>query len=299
MRKSRLGTILALGLFMQAAFSQTAPLTAEQRQEAVKNAVEAAKKVAIQGPAVQPFLDQAAFSVEKGFVFVPRDEAAGLMRAWGNVVGPNFVGLVLAPNADWVATVNFVKDGYVKDDDAKNWNADDLFDHLQKGAEADNEDRRSRGYPEIELLGWIERPAYDPTTHRLVWSVMSKEKNAPGNNPNAVNYNTYLLGREGYFSIDLVTSYATIEERKPIARTILADVAFNSGKRYEDFSSSTDKVAAYGLAALVGGIALKKLGLLALAAGFFLKFAKIIGLGALAIAAAARKFFRRRQEESR
>ena len=49
----------------------------------------------------------------------------------------------------------------------------------------------------------------------------------------------------------------------------MAAVKFNDGKRYTDFDSSTDKVAAYGLAALVAGVAAKKLGLLAIAGAFF------------------------------
>ena len=42
---------------------------------------------------------------------------------------------------------------------------------------------------------------------------------------------------------------------------LLADLDYNSGKRYEDFNASTDHIAEYGLAALIGGIAAKKLGL--------------------------------------
>ena len=60
-------------------------------------------------------------------------------------------------------------------------------------------------------------------------------------------------------------------------------VTFNDGKRYTDFDASTDKVAAYGLAALVAGVAAKKLGLLAIAGAFVLKFAKVIALGAAAL----------------
>lgn len=68
---------------------------------------------------------------------------------------------------------------------------------------------------------------------------------------------------------------------------MLASLEFDAGKRYADFQAETDKVAEYGLAALVAGVAAKKLGLLAMAGVFFAKFAKIIiaagavGLGLL------------------
>jgi uncharacterized membrane-anchored protein len=66
----------------------------------------------------------------------------------------------------------------------------------------------------------------------------------------------------------------------------LGHLEFSNGKRYSDFNASTDKVAEYGLAALIGGVAAKKLGLFALIFAFLAKFAKlalvaVVGLGAL------------------
>jgi uncharacterized membrane-anchored protein len=83
-----------------------------------------------------------------------------------------------------------------------------------------------------------------------------------------------------------------VEDHKPAARELLAAVSFNDGKRYGDFNSSTDKVAAYGIAALVGGLAAKKLGLLAVAAAFFAKFAKLIVVGVAALGGGVAKFFK-------
>lgn len=266
------------------------PLTAEQRKAALKSASDAAEKAAIPGPAEQAMLDEAKFSIEKGQIFIPHDEGAALMRAVGNRIGPTFVGLIMDPNADWLATVNFIKEGFVKDGDAKEWNADELLDSLRKGNDQTNEERRQRGFDTLDILGWIEPPAYDAATHRLVWSVAVHNHNAAPDVGDTVNYNTYLLGREGYFSIDFINPRATIEARKPLARQLLADLSFVPGKRYEDFSASTDKVATYGLAALIGGIALKKLGLLALGAAFFVKFAKLIALAFFGGIAAFKKF---------
>ena len=79
-----------------------------------------------------------------------------------------------------------------------------------------------------------------------------------------------------------------------MAQELLADLGYNAGKRYEDFNSSTDHIAEYGLAALVGGIAAKKLGLFAVIVAFGLKFAKVIAIGAVALGAGVIKFFRRK-----
>ena len=64
------------------------------------------------------------------------------------------------------------------------------------------------------------------------------------------------------------------------------------------FNPSTDHIAAYGIAALVGGIAAKKLGLLALIGVFVLKFAKLIAIGAAALLAGAWKIFGRRRADT-
>ena len=68
---------------------------------------------------------------------------------------------------------------------------------------------------------------------------------------------------------------------------------YEDGKRYADFNPSTDKVAEYGLAALVVGVAAKKLGLIAIIAAFVAKFAKLFFIGALAFGGGIWKFFKR------
>ena len=131
-----------------------------------------------------------------------------------------------------------------------------------------------------------------------MWSAEAREKGGAGPDP-VVNYNTYVLGREGYVSLNLITSSSTVEADKPAAHELLAAVDFNDGKRYGDFNSSTDKVAAYGLAALVGGLAAKKLGLLAAAGVFIAKFAKVIIIGVAAAGGAVVKFFKGRSDAAR
>jgi uncharacterized membrane-anchored protein len=274
------------------------PPTPEQRRQAEERAAEqAAMQAKIVGPREISLGDQGSFAVPKGFYFIPKAEGMRLMRAWGNVIDPDvFLGLAFSSrNEDqWTAEISFVKEGYVKDDDAKNWNADDLLTNLKEGTQSANDDRIARGFPELEVLGWVERPAYDATTHRLVWSLSLKEKNASASEPRTVNYNTYLLGRDGYFALNFITGSDRIEAEKETARTLLSNLSFASGKRYEDFNTSTDKIAAYGIAALVGGLVAKKLGLLALAALFVVKFVKVIALGAAAVMAGIAKWFRRR-----
>jgi len=248
------------------------------------------------GPRTIALRDQATLALPAGFGYLPTEEASKLMQAMGNDVDANFIGLIVPlGQEDWMVSVDYDPAGYIKDDDAKNWKSEDLLQNLKDGTEAGNERRAKLGIPALEVTRWIEPPAYDSVKQRLVWSIEAREKNAAAGADNTVNYNTYVLGRDGYISLDLITSAAQIEAEKPIARKLLAAVSFGTGKRYADFDSSTDKVAAYGLAALVGGLAAKKLGLLAVAGVFIAKFFKIILVAVLAGGAMIRKFFTRKR----
>jgi uncharacterized membrane-anchored protein len=145
----------------------------------------------------------------------------------------------------------------------------------------------------MDIIGWTQPPTYDGKTHRLVWSLSGRDRGAPANMPQIINYNTYALGRDGYFSLNLITDGSAIATDKSVAHALLGSLNYAPGKRYEEFNGSTDKVAAYGLTALVGVVAAKKLGLLALIGVFLLKAWKIALIVLAGGAAAVRRFFRR------
>jgi uncharacterized membrane-anchored protein len=262
----------------------------------MKSAVEAARTTMKSGPADVKLADQAMLHLPAKYDFIPQKEALRMLKAMGNRPSNEILGMVL-PRADeenWFVVVRYVDSGYIKDDDAKEWNADELLQNIREGTTAANEERRKRGLPEIEVVGWVERPAYDASSHRLVWSMSSRDKNAPAGEEQGINYNTYLLGRQGYVSMNLVTGMKSVEGQKPMARELLSSLEFDKGKSYADFNSSTDRIAEYGLAALVGGVVAKKLGLFALIAAFFVKFAKVILLALIPIGAFVMRIFRKK-----
>lgn len=240
---------------------------------------EAAANALLRGPQTIALRDEGTLALPEGYGFVPLKEAATLMEALGNATGGSFIGLIFPigkQDEQWIVSVDYDAAGYIRDDEARHWQADALLENLREGTRAGNERRARLGIPALEVTRWIEAPRYDAGTQRLAWSAEARETGAPPGADPTVNYNTYLLGREGYFALNLITSASRVESEKPAAQTLLSAVSFNPGKRYADFDSTTDKVAAYGLAALVGGIAVKKLGLLALAGAFLLKFLKLI-----------------------
>ncbi|GFE80069.1 membrane protein [Steroidobacter agaridevorans] len=261
--------------------------------EAAWAAADAAKQT---GPAKIELRDQASLQLPAGYIYIPAREGKAVMDAMGNQTDDRFLGLILPESqAGWFVTLDYEPAGYIKDDDAKDWDADELLQSLKDGTEAANEHREQMGIAPIEVTRWVETPSYDASTHRLIWAAEARDKGGADRDP-SINYNTYVLGREGYISLNLITAASAIETDKSAARELLSVTDFNSGKRYADFDPSTDKVAAYGLAALVGGLAAKKLGLLAMVGAFLLKFAKIIFIAVVAAGGAIMKFIKGKKE---
>jgi len=284
---------IALAAVLAFACAQTAP-SGDPKAAELQAAWAAADKTATLGPGDVALLDQATLKLPADYAFVPTAEGLRVMRALGNQPNPStFAGLIVGVKQEdnWIIVLNFIKEGYIRDDDAKDWNADDLLTSLREGTDEANKQRTERGFPEIEIIGWVEKPAYDAQTHRLIWSMSTRTKGADPGEAAGVNYNTYALGRDGYFSLNLLTELSLIDAQKSIPRNLLANLAYNQGKRYEDFNSATDKVAEYGLAALIGVVAAKKLGFLALIGVFVAKFAKIIFIAVAGGGAVVARFF--------
>ncbi|EPE55603.1 DUF2167 domain-containing protein [Salmonella enterica] len=291
--------LLAAMLFCPSSYAEQKPTAAQEaRKTAVEVAVEGMSRAAVAGPTKISLGDKATLNLPEGFTWIPAKEAAVFMREIGNYVDDEyFYGLVFKKEMNGFISIEYDDSGYVKDDDAKNWDADELMDNLRKGTKEANKDRIAKGIEPIEIIGWIEKPTYDATNHRLIWSAAIQDigTNEPLNEQ-GVNYNTYLLGREGYFSLNLVTDRGSVDHEIPLAKRILSAVKFNSGQRYADFNESTDKIAEYGLAALIGGIAAKKVGLLAMLGIALLKFWKVTAIGVVAVGALARKLLTRKKD---
>ena len=290
--------LLMLGLpqALRAAPDEAPAAAANPAQLAFQNALQAAR----QGPAEVALDQQATLQLPAGQRFVPQPQAAELLRAMGNPGQHADVrGLIFPAEASgWFAIVSWDAAGYVKDDDAKEWNAEELLQSYRDGTEAANAERQKVGATPIEVVGWAEKPAYDAGTHRLVWAMSLRDQGAAADAEQSVNYNTYALGREGYLSLNLVTDLKDLPAHRAAAQQLLGAIRYNEGKRYADFDSRTDKVAEYGLAALVLGVGAKKLGLFAVAAAFLLKFAKVFLIGGIALLGVLGKFLKRGDKPS-
>ena len=262
----------------------------EQREGEYRAAVAAASAALVKGPADIKLADKAVLHLPEGASWVPRAEADRFERAMGHRSNPELLGIVSGGGSahGWLAIVTFTGGGFVKDDEAQKLDPDAILADLRSGQDRANEGRVARGFPALILDDWSQAPRYDGANKWLIWAVPVRT-DAAGSRP-TINYNTRALGREGYLSLNLLTDGAHFDADKGEAARLLKAVDYAPGHRYADFNPSTDRVAAYGLAALIGAVALKKLGLFAVATAFAVKFAKVGIIALIAAFAAVRRF---------
>ncbi|HKB60472.1 MAG TPA: DUF2167 domain-containing protein [Gallionellaceae bacterium] len=231
----------------------------------------------------------------------PDDAEKVLVNAWGNPPGDKPLGMIfpadvspLSPDA-WGVIITYMDDGHVKDDDASKIDYSDLLKQMKdNSAEADKE-RTSQGYPSLLLTGWAEPPRYDSATHKLYWALDLKSGDAT---EHTLNYKIRVLGRKGVLVLNAVAGMSQLPLIKGEMQKVIGFADFTPGNRYADFNSSTDKVAEYGVAALVAGAVAAKVGLFAKLFALLIAAKKLVVVGVLALVAGVRKLLGLKKKES-
>lgn len=239
------------------------------------------------GPTQGDIAGIAAIAVPNGSAFLGSADTRRFLEIQGN---PGVDGaFTFAPNdISWFSIFSFEPSGYVPDEEKIDPNA--LLDILKKNNVESNEERKRRGMETLVLEDWFIIPHYDVQTKRLEWGT----KLRPASGGVTVNYSIRLLGRGGVMSALLVSDPTSLGKDVKTFKAALAGFDFNPGQKYSEYRTG-DKVAQYGLAALIVGgaaAAAAKSG----AFKFLGKFIVFGVLGGLAAAwAAIRSFFGRKQ----
>lgn len=204
-----------------------------------------------------------------------------LTEGWGNPPSAidGVLGMIVPEDvspleeAGWGVVITYADDGHVSDSDADEINYSKLLTEMQGQTREANKERKDAGYPALDLVGWAESPHYDRASHKIYWA---KNLKAEGASDNTLNYSVRVLGREGVLELNAIAGMKHLGTVRDDMSAVVGFAEFTEGNRYADFNSSTDRTAAYGLAALVaGGLAAKtglfaKLGVLLFAAKKFI-----------------------------
>jgi len=237
-----------------------------------------------EGPGVARIGDLAELRLPDGYRFAGKAGAKRFLELTQNPPSGKELGVVIprtGPNeSPWFVIFEFDEIGYVKDDEKNQLDGDAILSSIQKGNERANEERRKRGWTTMDIVGWHQAPRYDAVTNNLTWSILGRSEGS-----GVVNHSVRILGRRGVMDADLVlepTQAGAVQDFDKL----LTGFTFVQGSRYAEFTSG-DKIAQYGLTALVAG----GVGAAAMKSGLLGKIWKFLVFGALALVALLKRVF--------
>lgn len=203
-----------------------------------------------QGPGRFAVGSQATIQLPQGFQITDLAGASIYLSLHGNPSDSSLQSVVTKAD-DPITTFlvfTYADIGKVDDSDASSINADELLNQIRANTIATNELRKQAGQEQLFVDGWIIPPRYNTTTKRLEWACRShSESGEPG-----ANWDTRILGRSGVMSVKLVAPPEQIESLLPVINGLLQGFSYTHGNDYASWRSG-DKVAAFGVAALVTG----------------------------------------------
>ncbi|HEV7706011.1 MAG TPA: DUF2167 domain-containing protein [Gemmatimonadaceae bacterium] len=249
------------------------------------------------GPSKGRLGDIGEIDVPKGCKLTQQKGADTYLDLTENIPDGNEVGLLRCTDVTdaekrWFVIYTYDESGYVKDDEKGHLEPDSILASLRKGTEESNLERKKRGWSVMHIDGWVRPPYYNEKTNNLTWSL----KGGDADSIVFVNESVRLLGRGGVLEAELVMNPEQADSASHEFDKIMLSTTFVPGSRYSEWKSG-DKVAAYGLTALIAGGA----GAVAMKSGLFAKLgAAIVGLwkllaaGFLALATRLKSLFKRK-----
>lgn len=278
-----LGLVLAV-VAAEPTAEETPPLTQEE-------AFARAGINVTRGPATVALGKTAELKLPEEYLFVGEDSVGRFYELTQNIPSGKEVGVLIAPH-DWMLFFDYDDIGYVKDDEKDQLNASKLLARLQESQEAANESRKERGWDQMKFVGWATPPHYDEKSRNLKWA-LNLSSSRDNFNEVWINENIRILGRGGVMNVTLVSDVPNFKTAEAEADQLLASrFGYLPGERYSEFKAG-DKVAKYGLTALVlggGAAAAAKLGLLAKLGVFLGKFWKLVVGAAIVVFVGIKKF---------
>ena len=206
----------------------------------------------------------AEVTVPESCKFTGRSGVAAFLRATQNLPDESVAAVLFCRPADstsaWFVMFKFDESGLVRDNDKNALDADKLLASMKEATERANEERERRGWDKMFITGWVTPPFYDSSTHNLTWAL----EGVTSDGESSVNREVRLLGRRGVLSAELVAEPNHLSTVVPQFDGVIGSTRFVTGQKYSEWREG-DKVAAYGLVALIAGgagLAAGKLGLL-------------------------------------
>ncbi len=238
---------------------------------------------------------KAHFNLDDQFLYLDQADARRVLEdMWGNPPDESVLGLIvprspaLTDDDSWAVVVTYSDDGYVSDEDASKIDYSELLQTMQEEIRDGNPERVKAGYGSLDLVGWAVPPRYDAGSKKMYWA---RELAFNDQDHHTLNYDIRVLGRGGYLSLNAVAGMNSLDTVRAGMERLLPMTEFDAGARYADHNPSTDKIAAYGVASLIGGGLAAKAGLFAKLGLVLAKFWKLLLVGLVLLGGGLKKMF--------
>lgn len=289
--------IMAQRLLVAAALLCVVSFAASAQEESGMSAEQFEQSLQFRSGQIEVPEARAHFNLDSDFRFLDKADARRVLEdMWGNPPDDSVLGLIvprspgLTEPESWAVVVTWSDDGYVSDEDASKIDYDDLLETMQTATRESNPEREKAGYGSLDLVGWAVPPRYEAGSKKLYWARELAFNDQPDH---TLNYDIRVLGRHGYLSLNAVSGMSELALVREGMDKLLPMAEFDQGARYADHNPSTDKVAAYGVATLIGGGLAAKAGLFAKLGLLLAKFWKLLLIGVLFLGGAIKKLFTR------
>lgn len=234
--------------------------------------------------------------------YTPTDAKTILVTLWGNPDDTKTLGVLMPHGVSplsrdaWAVVIEFEERGHIAEEDAEKIDYTALLRDIQASEVDLNKGRQAHGYDAIHMIGWAAPPHYDRAAHKLYWA--KELAFGAGTDEHTLNYDIRVLGRRGVLLLNVVAGMSQLPQINAQIPRVLAMVDFQEGHRYENFNPSVDKVAGYGLAALIAGGVAAKTGMLKGLWIALIALKKWLVIGAAALIAAVKKHFGAKKSET-
>jgi uncharacterized membrane-anchored protein len=217
-------------------------------------------------------------TVPDGCRFTGRRGVPAFLEATQNLPDESVAAVLLCRTADttstWFVLYKYNPSGLVRDTEKNTLDADKILATIKDATERSNDERERRGWEKMYVTGWITPPFYDEKTHNLTWAL----EGLSSDGESSANRSVRLLGRGGVVSAELVADVDRLAEIVPEFDKTIEGTHYIPGQTYGEWRQG-DKIASYGLVALIAGGA----GVAATKAGLFAKLGKLIVAVILAV----------------
>lgn len=161
----------------------------------------------------------------------------------------HYLDIYLSDQNSYVVNIDkFIGDGYIKGDDWSQVDPNEFLKELKSASIENNKERLKNGYNIVQDIRWHIKPEFNKDLGYVYYSLIVTYDDGS----ETFNSTAMVLGREGYTDLTFVFKENIAHLMPNEIDKVVQNFDYNSGVQYSDFKAG-DKVAAYGVGALVAG----------------------------------------------